>query len=184
MGLLSAYLYNFKVLCDFPFGASQVLIPTYIPTKMQAASGLLWTIQTTAQEYFTIKIIYYGKIKTTVNLNPLLHDGITEVHLPIFRAIDVAVGIGQAGKGLAEVGLRVPELFREGFRLFLQVTTGNPAGGGKSRLNGGAGLFIQFGMQSQRHAFFQSQGLADNGGGELEQPLVRQRWNWPRPKRA
>lgn len=72
MGLLSAYLYNFKVLCDFPFGASQVLIPTYIPTKMQAASGLLWTIQTTAQEYFTIKIIYYGKIKTTVNLNPLL----------------------------------------------------------------------------------------------------------------
>lgn len=83
MGLLSAYLYNFKVLCDFPFGASQVLIPTYIPTKMQAASGLLWTIQTTAQEYFTIKIIYYGKIKTTVNLNPLLHDcgGDFSVHI-------------------------------------------------------------------------------------------------------
>lgn len=75
MGLLSAYLCNFKVLCDFPFGASQVLIPTYIPTKMQAASGLLWTIQIVAQEYFTIKIAYYGKTKTTVNFNPLLHNG-------------------------------------------------------------------------------------------------------------
>ena len=41
---------------------------------MQAASGLLWTIQIVAQEYFTIKIAYYGKTKTTVNLNPLLHD--------------------------------------------------------------------------------------------------------------
>lgn len=103
MGLLSAYLCNFKVLYDFPFGASQVLIPTYIPTKMQAASGLLWTIQIIVQEYFTIKITYYGKTKTTVNFNPLLHDGISKVHLAIFHAIDMGIGIRQTGQRLAEI---------------------------------------------------------------------------------
>ena len=103
-----------------------------------------------------------------------MHDAVGKVHFAIFRAVDVAVGIGQTGKSLAEIGLRVTELFREGFRLVFQVEPGNPAGGGKSRLDGRAGFLIQFGMQGQSHAFFQSQGITDDGSGELEQSLVPQ----------
>ena len=103
-----------------------------------------------------------------------MHDAVGKVHFSIFRAVDVAVGVRQAGKRLAEVGLRVTELLREGFRLVFQVAPGNPAGGGKSRLDGCAGFLIQFGVQGQSHAFFQRQRIADDRSGELEQALVPQ----------
>ena len=97
-----------------------------------------------------------------------------EIHLSIFRTVDVVVGIGQAGQRLAEITLRVPELFRERRRLVFQFPSGNPAGSGKGGLNGSAGFGVQFRMQGQRHAFFQSQGIADDGGGKFDHPLVPQ----------
>ena len=103
-----------------------------------------------------------------------MHDAVGKVHFAIFRTIDMTVGIGQTGKSLAEVRLRVTELLREGFRLVFQVAPGNPAGGGKRRLDGRAGFLIQFGVQGQSHAFFQRQRIADDRSGELEQALVPQ----------
>lgn len=109
-----------------------------------------------------IKTIYYEFIGIWLDFNTLLHDAVGKVHFAIFRTIDMTVGIGQTGKSLAEVRLRVTELLREGFRLVFQIAPGNPAGGGKRRLDGRAGFLIQFGMQGQSHAFFQSQGITDD----------------------
>ncbi len=76
----------------------------------------------------------------------------------------MGIGVGQAGKRLAEIGLRVAELLREGFRLFFHVPSGNPAHCGKGGVDGSAGFILQIGMQGQPDAWLQSQGIADNRG--------------------
>ena len=103
-----------------------------------------------------------------------LKNGVSEIHFAVFRTVDVAVGICQAGQCLAEVGLCVAELLRKGWGLILQLPPGNPAGGAQSRLDGGTGFLIQLRVQGQLHTFFQSQGITDHAGGELQKALVSQ----------
>ena len=101
-----------------------------------------------------------------------LHDGICEIHFSVFRTVDVAVGVRQAGQSLAEVGLRIAKLLRERRRLILQLPPCYPAGRAQSRLDGCAGFRVQLWMQGQFHAFFQSQGVTDHRGGKLQKAFV------------
>ena len=76
-----------------------------------------------------------------------LPDGISEIHFSIFRSVDMAVGVRQAGQSLAEIRLGVTELFREGRRLILQLPPCDPAGGAQRRLDGCAGFRVQLRVQ-------------------------------------
>jgi len=103
-----------------------------------------------------------------------LKNRIREIHFAIFHAVNMGVGVCQAGERSAEIALGIAVLLCKRWRLVFHFPACYPAGIRQGILNGFSARLSKFWSQSQCHTFFNVQRISDHIGGQFDQAFIPQ----------